>query len=271
MPGSSEETDLTDQHTQPRGQTAFDPSFLRRVEEAQLNSWPAPRTVLLDGWVLRFADGYTNRANSATPLDPCRKPFAEQLAQVVRLYSGQGQRALIRARSFDDPALLRALHDGGWTATGHSLVLGAKLGADTAVKPEVELFAAAPSDEWRRDHARLSGADPAKRDVILATLAIPCAFAGLRAAGRDSPYGACGLVGVHEEMACLHLVVTDPAQRRRGLSRRLVSALLSWARKQGAVTASLQVDQQNEPALALYAGLGFDQELFGYEYWHRSD
>ena len=69
-------------------------------------------------------------------------------------------------------------------------------------------------------------------------------------------------------MACLHLIVTDPMQRRRGLSRRLIAALLAWAQiRQGADAASLQVDTGNAPALALYAGLGFDMRLFGYTYW----
>lgn len=243
-------------------------AFLRRVEEAQLNSWPAPRTVPLDGWVLRFADGYTRRANSATPLDPCRAPFGAQLAHVAALYSAQDQPALVRMRSFDEPALLQVLRDAGWAPEGASTVLGATLHPDSGIEPGVELFEGTPSAEWRRDHARLSGADPAKRDGILSTLAIPCAFAGLRAEGPGSPLAACALIGVHDGMACLHLVVTDPAQRRRGLSRRVVATLLAWARmRHGADAATLQVDSGNAPALALYSGLGFDTTLFDYAYW----
>ena len=156
----------------------IDGAFMRRVEEAQLNSWPAPRTVLLDGWVLRSAGGYTNRANSVTPLDPCRVPFAVQLARVSKLYAALGQPALVRTRSFDDPDLVDALRAGGWTPGGDSTVLGATLQPRDGIEPDVELFEGTPPTEWRRDHARLSGADPAQRDHILATLAIPCAFAG---------------------------------------------------------------------------------------------
>ena len=58
-------------------------TLLRRVADAQLNFRPAPRTVLLDGWVLRLADGYTNPAHSATPLAACRAPLAAQLARVL--------------------------------------------------------------------------------------------------------------------------------------------------------------------------------------------
>src|SRR5574341_643135 len=43
-------------------------SLIRLIEELSLNAWPSLQTVHYDGWVLRFADGYTRRANSINPV-----------------------------------------------------------------------------------------------------------------------------------------------------------------------------------------------------------
>ena len=43
---------------------------IRQLEECALGAWPATGTIYHDGWVLRFAGGYTRRANSVQPLYP---------------------------------------------------------------------------------------------------------------------------------------------------------------------------------------------------------
>jgi ribosomal-protein-alanine N-acetyltransferase len=66
---------------------------------------------------------------------------------------------------------------------------------------------------------------------------------------------ACGWLILEE----LHitLVAVDPRQRRQGLGRRVLGALLSDAHRRGATCATLEVASGNSPALALYTRLGF--------------
>ena len=249
-----------------------DPALLRRVEEASLNSWPAPRQVLLDGWVLRFAGSYTRRANSATPLDPEPDGPAALFAKIAaceRLYAAQGLPALIRVRSFD-AALGTTLDSLGYMAEGLSPVLwmplGPGAGSGRAIEG-VELSEGRPGLGWLDAQARLSRPNVAARARILDAVAVPCAFAGVRTDGPGSMLASVAFGAVHGRVACLHLVATDPAFQRRGLARRVVSALLAWAHdRAGACEASLQVSADNVGALALYAELGFRTELFRYHY-----
>lgn len=55
----------------------------------------------------------------------------------------------------------------------------------------------------------------------------------------------------------LHRVLVAPAHRRRGLATQLVRRGLDEAAALGIATASLEVEEANEAAIALYERLGF--------------
>ncbi len=56
--------------------------------------------------------------------------------------------------------------------------------------------------------------------------------------------------------------------RRPGLARRLLAALLAAAREAGARRAWLQVEAANPAASRLYEGMGFEP-AYRYHYWRR--
>src|ERR1700758_2845407 len=91
-----------------------------RVEETCLNAWPALQEVLLDGWLLRFSQGLTRRANSANPLGPGVRA-APQDCQT--LYRRQGLPTIFRVLSLIDPVVDEKLEALGYTREGHSCVL----------------------------------------------------------------------------------------------------------------------------------------------------
>jgi ribosomal-protein-alanine N-acetyltransferase len=66
---------------------------------------------------------------------------------------------------------------------------------------------------------------------------------------------ACGWLVVDE----LHvtLVAVDPARRRQGLGRRVLSGLITAAQGRGARRATLEVAAGNAAARALYTAVGF--------------
>jgi ribosomal protein S18 acetylase RimI-like enzyme len=68
---------------------------------------------------------------------------------------------------------------------------------------------------------------------------------------------ARGEAGIDGDWLGIHNLVVEPAYRRRGMARAVLRELLAWGAEQGATTSWLHVQTDNEPALALYDGLGF--------------
>jgi ribosomal-protein-alanine N-acetyltransferase len=94
----------------------------------------------------------------------------------------------------------------------------------------------------------------------------PCIGAHL---GRELLAMACGWLVLDE----LHitLVAVAPAQRRRGLGRRVLLELLTVSARRGAARATLEVAAGNLPAVALYAALGFRTAGIRHGYYRNGE
>lgn len=69
------------------------------------------------------------------------------------------------------------------------------------------------------------------------------------------------------ELTDLHRLIVAPAHRRQGIGRALVRAGLTAARHLGARAVILEVAYDNEPAIALYQKLGFEQLAARQDYY----
>lgn len=263
---------------------AADLDRIRRFEEATWTTWPSLRQVFRDGWLLRFADGHTGRANSVNVMTAGLRPLDEKIGEAEALYAGAGLPARFRVTPLCDPGLDAALAARGYAVDDPAVVMTAPLPAGPEGDPAVRLMPQADAgwiDTFCGTH-RVDGARRAALSGIFSRLVPPFAFAAL---GDDGAVGdgafaalsleavppelvapdAVGLGVVDGDMICVLDVATRPEMRGRGLARRVVGALLAWARQQGARTAMLQVGADNAPAIALYRRLGF-VEVYRYHY-----
>src|SRR5215472_17124263 len=112
-----------------------------RVEETCLNAWPALRQVLFDGWVLRFSEGLTRRANSANPLRGPRETDDGVIAACEALYQRRQLPTIFRLPSIIDPDLDKRLDALGYSREGESRVrYGDLTGAEEVSDPDVQLL-----------------------------------------------------------------------------------------------------------------------------------
>jgi GNAT superfamily N-acetyltransferase len=234
-----------------------------RVEETCLNAWPALREGLLDGWLLRFSEGLTRRANSANPLGPV---FDANMPTCEALYRRAGLPTIFRILSLIDDSVDEHLAAAGYTAEGESCVLyGAIEGIETMCDPHVRLLDQ-PTAVWCAEMATRQNHSPEQAAIyqrIVGQIVIPTAFAVLVDEGAPV---ALAYVALHKNLLCYESLITNATQRRRGYGRRIVTALAAWGKDQGATGACLEVEAHNAPARALYDAVGLKRELYRYHY-----
>jgi len=237
-----------------------------RVEALSLEAWPTLRQQAYDGWLLRFARGYTKRANSIQPLQRGRLPLDQKLAACEQAYRAEGLPLIFRIPSIAEEAEL----DSALAARGYHKAEKTSIRLlDLAWFDDIgaELALAGPlSDGWLAALARFNAMTAAQQSAhraILGALVDPARYAAVEA---DGAIAAVGFAVLRDGFVCLNSIATDPAKRRRGHAGRVIAALLAWAKRQGAAYAYLPVAKTNAPALALYNGLGFRTELYRYHY-----
>ncbi|MFG3696831.1 GNAT family N-acetyltransferase [Micromonospora sp. NPDC047620] len=227
------------------------------LELAADEAWPAAVRGRLGDWLLRAADGWTGRANSALPVGDPDRPLPAALDAVERWYADLGQPALVNTPLPLAAPVGAELDARGWGSGPPVLVQTVPLAGlppAAAGSPPVEL-AAAPSDDWLAVVAgRKGGLPDAARHVLTAVGQVR--FAHVYADGTLLAIGRGTVTGPGRWLG-LSVIEVRPEARRQGLAGRVVRALADWGAATGASRAFLQVEQRNAPAVALYRALGF--------------
>ena len=250
--------------------TMTDPVLVQALETRLVNAWPALETQIVDGWVVRFAKGYSKRANSASPLMPGASLDDAAIDQIVRQFKAHDLPPTFRLTSLQSPDMDERLARRGLVEAEPTYGMVAPV-SDLAIEPAVvgeqtAKIEATPTGKWLKDVAASYGGDKANHAIlkeIVERIRLPAAFATIELDERAS---AWGLAVVERGFVGLFDIVVRPDLRGLGLGRQVVCALSTWGRQAGASQAYLQVREENTVARDLYRTLGFTD---AYRYTHR--
>jgi ribosomal protein S18 acetylase RimI-like enzyme len=231
------------------------------LELAANEAWPAPVQARLGNWILRAAENWTGRANSALAVGDPDRPLEAAIDAVADWYADHGQPALINAPMPLAAPVNQALDERGWTTRPLTLLQTVPLATlldelpARVDLPPVEL-ADSPTDAWLAMVAEHKGTLPAAALRVLTGVPesvfphVYDAAGGLLAVARGTVTGPDRWHGIS-------LLQTAPAARRRGLAQHVLREMALWATQRGAAKAFLQVEERNTAAVTLYQGLGF--------------
>jgi GNAT superfamily N-acetyltransferase len=233
-----------------------------------MNAWPALQTLVYDGWVLRFANGYTRRANSVNPIYPSQLDTLEKIAYCRRLYAARGLRTIFKLTQEVYPQDLDdILEKNGYTHEAETSVQTITMNRIDVTDFGKVRIVTHVEDEWIDAFFRMAETASEHRATLrtmLRSIMMPKCLAYIKYRGAIV---ACGLGVMEEDLIGLFEIVVDKKYRGRGFGRQIVQGMLLWAKKEGIKSSYLQVMVDNKKAMTLYRQLGFNEI---YRYWYRT-
>jgi len=234
-------------------------SKIDELERAAARHWQAPETQRLGEWLLRAAEGFTGRANSALPLGDPGVPLPEAVAAVADWYRRRDLPPMIvvphpiagaRGHRLDN-----FLAERSWALrSGPANVMTAAIADIPAPDPHTDVqLDPEPGPDWLALY-RYRGQELPPIAPTLMMSAPWQAFGSIRRKGRAV---AVGRVSVAGSWGAITAVEVDAGCQRQGRGAAITSALAAAAARHGARRVLLQVETGNDPARALYVRCGF--------------
>jgi N-acetylglutamate synthase len=238
------------------GPAQLNRTLLLAIERAGVLAWPAVETATLDGWLWRFANGGSQRANSVSTLDYTGSDIDKTIADMEQRYRARGARPLFQICDVSMPHDLdQRLQIRGYSSKDRcTTLIRPSPKADIEIGDGFEIFDRA-TDEWTACYTSVITADRRRTAPdILARVPHGAAFCGVRRGGRIV---ATALGVTHGGVTIAECVASLAEARGQGAASTVMRGLAAWGGKQGAHTIALQAIEHNAPAQAMYRALGY--------------
>ncbi len=246
---------------------ALQPSVLQ-LEQVFLSSWPALKSENHSGWVWRYANGFSKRANCAQVMSVGDGlNFSALISSYTDWANAHSYEPTIRVTPLAGEAEIAILNELGWVQFDNSLVMVKKLGKQETL-----------TSKLRHSYNILDALDPLffepfielngyeKPDILRAMIKkISNIAKGILIYDASNKNVGAALLSKKNEIATITSLVIDKKFYRKNYATSIMQAAVNWAISEDAKWIALQVVAKNIPAINLYHSFGF-KEIYGYYY-----
>lgn len=243
--------------------------FMKKLEEAALNAYPAPNQLIYDGWLMRFLGGPSKRVNSVNVLYPSTLPILDKIVYCESIYASKGLPVIFRIPDpFSIESLEQALLDAGYTSYDPTYVLGKRIEPGLfGDQLKAEMREMCISD-WMQLRSVVGNVSIEKIAYLREILPIIMPEKFLIGCFMDEKPVACGIAVKEEAFLGYFSIYTHHQSRRQGYAKAVMASLTKWGLERGARFGYLQVEKDNAPARTLYGEMGFEI-CYRYVYWKK--
>ena len=239
--------------------------IIRLYEQMSFNAHPSFDYQFYDGWLLRFAEGYSKRANSVNMLYPSTIDLEKKIDECERRYVAAHLASVFKIIKGEHTQIDSILERRGYEiATPTDLEI---LPLEKTNFTERDcLWFDEPDKDWLDFWTTFEKYNQYVKKTAIRVIQKIQNKALYVELIKDGKCVGCASSVMENGYAIIGNVVVDEKHRGKGYGRILCESLLSLLKKKGIHTAYLQVVQTNTPAVKLYASLGFKKI---YSYWYR--
>lgn len=232
---------------------SVDHSLIKMIEVLSFKALPALEQRYYDGWLIRYAHGYSRRANSVNPIYASHLDVDTKITHCESIYASKKHPTIFKMTPAAHPSGLdQILDDRGYQKEGETYVYTVPLVGLGAPANPVRIETTLSTD-WMTHLVRLNHIPDYHTQTLqhmLELISVSCGFLTLEI---DGYVAGVALGVVADDWMGVFDVVIDKQYRGNGYGRVIMEALLHWGEQQGASRSYLQVQADNIAATTLYS------------------
>ncbi|WP_432666451.1 GNAT family N-acetyltransferase [Wukongibacter baidiensis] len=243
--------------------------MIQKIEELSMNAIPALYTNLVNGWVVRFSNGYSKRANSVNPIYACSVDINKNIGICDGIFQKNNLDTVFKLTEMETGYRVdEILNQKGYSYEAKTNIMLKDI-SKAQIKEDEEKTVTIHRElrsEWFDAFVsmnKVSSKNTLTLRKMLESIVPDTYYASIRDNGKIVAVGLGvaerGYIGMYD--ICVH-----EDERRKGLGTRIMKNLIYKAVKNGCKYSYLQVVDANEGAKILYEKLGYKKQ---YSYWYR--
>jgi N-acetylglutamate synthase-like GNAT family acetyltransferase len=236
------------------------------IEELTMNAWPSLQTILLDGWIIRMAGGYTKRANSVNPIYSFENNLDKKIKYCEKIYRNNNLPIIFKIIDCKEHIIIdNRLEDLNYSKIDlTSVQICDEIGQINS--KSTSIIDSKFTENWRNCLYHCNNIKSMETMETIENMLknIRNDIISVYKTGNET-FAGCGYGIIEKGFVGLFDIIVKEEFRGNGYGKEIVETILTKAKEMGINKAHLSVVDNNLIAKELYEKIGF-KEIYKYRY-----